>query len=183
MHFSGSFGLMLLIRSEVTTWSSNIHCTSGERPFDSYTCWIHSHFPTRATLKQIYLQGCKHTLCLGDICLGNWEKWRGRLLVPSPMFRTDRRASLRNCFSLKQAAKWQKNRGETLTRGGKRHAASPVWDYLPNLSLLLQTTQVREDLQQLEGQQDIRNVFLRKKHFLGGGIEHICISKAGLREG
>lgn len=120
LHFSGLFGLMFLMRSKVTTVLSS----SGERPFDSYTCWIHSHFPTRAAPKQNYLQGCKHTLCLGDICLGNWVKWRGRLLVPSPMFRTDREALLQNCFSLKQAAKWQKNRGETLTCGGRRRAAS-----------------------------------------------------------
>lgn len=55
-----------------------------------------------ASLNQnIYLQGCKHTLCLGGICLGNWEKWRCLLLVLSPTFHIDQQASLQSCSSLK----------------------------------------------------------------------------------
>lgn len=62
----------------------------------------HLAFGTAAALKESnYLQGCKHTLCLGGICLDNWEKWRGLLLVPSPTFHIDLQVSLQNCFSLK----------------------------------------------------------------------------------
>lgn len=70
-------------------------------------------FFTAAVLKEsIYLQGCKHTLCLGGICLGNWEKWRALLLVPSPTFHIDPQASLQNCFLLKYRQHNKKKRKE-----------------------------------------------------------------------
>ena len=62
----------------------------------------HRHSRRHATPEEnVYLQGCKHTLCLGGICLGSWETWRALLLVPSPTFHIDLQASLQSCFSLK----------------------------------------------------------------------------------
>lgn len=61
--------------------------------------WI-AFFNAAVLQEIIYLQGCKHTLCLEGICLGNWEKWRVLLQVLSPTFHIDLQASLQNCFSL-----------------------------------------------------------------------------------
>ncbi len=68
--------------------------------------------------EKIYLQGCKHTLCLGGICLGNWEKWRALLLVLSPTFHIDLQASLQNCFSLKCTQHEKKSERLKLWKGG-----------------------------------------------------------------
>ena len=107
--------------------------------------------------ENIYLQGCKHTLCRGDICLGNWEKWRALLLVLSPTFHIDLQASLQSCFLLNFIM--QKERTEI-----KDWRRKDIWaektcgqgdgDYLLYPSLLPQTTQVWEDLQQLGEQRD-----------------------------
>lgn len=133
----------------------------------------HVAFGTAAALKESnYLQGCKHTLCLGGICLDNWEKWRGLLLVPSPTFHIDLQVSLQNCFSLKYTEQKKQKRKKSDSFEGKHIHEEKMCccgdgDYLLCPSLLPQTTQLREDLQQLEEQKD-------KYIWKISGI-HICV--------
>lgn len=115
----------------------------------SFHFWV---FTPAVCKHNVHLQGCKHTLCLGGICLGIWEMWRALLLVLSPTFHTDLQASPQNCFSLKEEA-GEKSECESFERIflEKTHSADGCYlDLYP--FLLPQTTQVWADSQQLQHQ-------------------------------
>lgn len=114
----------------------------------------------------IYLQGCKHTRCLGGTCLGNWGKWRGLLLIPSPTFHTDRRASPLSCFSLKHTREaWDYVLKERVfnerRRGSKQPPPPPPWR-LPAVSFLVAPDNPSKRRLATTGGAEETNTFLMK---------------------
>lgn len=66
--------------------------------------WAAFTIQTRVFFLFLYLQWCRCILALGDICLGNWVRWKGLPLVLSPRFHTALPAVLLNCFSLRESS-------------------------------------------------------------------------------